>query len=360
MRTLETTALSRAFEIAADQVADGTAPWTIVGVADAEHVIGIRANPGAGAQAVDIDTVVLTASITKSLVATTMLQLVAEGRSVLTAPIEVVLERAVPTWPDAPDVPGMSPPAVTAWHLLSHTSGMPEIDLETLIATGATHADVVDQQLSAPLEAAPGSRFRYTTSTYDLIGELIAILDGRPYPGAIRARVLEPLEMADTTFDPRPAHGDRLVMPLASPAVGHPFPAPMAEAFTRLAAPGGGLWSTAPDLLRFGRAMLRGGELDGVRILPPVFTELMTREVTVDGIGAAEDPLVAAHYALGWGKPGVATPGSRAAFGHGGATGTRLWIDPDNDLVFVYLTGVWGFPTEPVDHVMQAVYAAVR
>ena len=131
------------------------------------------------------------------------------------------------------------------------------------------------------------------------------------------------------------------------------------DAFIGLRMAGGGLWSSAPDLLRFGRAMLRGGELDGARVLPRAHVELMTREVTVNGLGADPDPLLAHHYALGWGRPGVAAPGSRRAFGHGGVSGTDLWIDPEHDLVTVYLTGVWGYPQEPRDAVLNAVYASL-
>ena len=47
------------------------------------------------------------------------------------------------------------------------------------------------------------------------------------------------------------------------------------------------------------------------------------------------------------------------AFGHGGVSGTRLWIDPAYDLVYVYLTGSWGLPTAPIDAVQAAIYAAV-
>ena len=63
------------------------------------------------------------------------------------------------------------------------------------------------------------------------------------------------------------------------------------------------------DILRFGRAMLRGGELDGARVLSPAFVDLMTREVTVGGLGAREDVLRAEHYAIGWGKPRPGQPG---------------------------------------------------
>jgi CubicO group peptidase (beta-lactamase class C family) len=95
-------------------------------------------------------------------------------------------------------------------------------------------------------------------------------------------------------------------------------------------------------------------------VLAPAFLDLVTREVTVNGLGPAPDRLADDHYAIGWGKRGAASPASEAAFGHGGISGTRLWIDPAHDLVFVYLTGVWGLPNQPIDAVQNAVYAAVR
>ncbi len=109
--------------------------------------------------------------------------------------------------------------------------------------------------------------------------------------------------------------------------------------------------------------MLRGGELDGVRVLSPAMVALMTREVTAPvgaagGIGWNANPLAADHYALGWGTPRADTIASPRAFGHGGVSGTRLWIDPAYDLVYVYLTGSWGSPTAPIDAVQAAIYAA--
>ena len=83
---------------------------------------------------------------------------------------------------------------------------------------------------------------------------------------------------------------------------------------------GAGVWSTAGDLVRFGRAILRGGELDGVRVLPAPYVALMTREQTTGGIGANEDPLLLAHYALGWATPEPRTsPASPARSATGGS-----------------------------------------
>ena len=128
-----------------------------------------------------------------------------------------------------------------------------------------------------------------------------------------------------------------------------------------MALPSGGLWSSAADLVRLGRAMLGGGELEGVRVLPPAYVSLMTREQTVGSLAAVDDPLRAPHHALGWAKPDPRTdPASSASFGHSGTTGTRLWIDPLHDLVVVYLTGAQGFPHRLIDMTVEAVYAALR
>jgi CubicO group peptidase (beta-lactamase class C family) len=306
---------------------------------------------------VDVDAVCLLASITKPVVATGVMQLVAEGRVALTD----VIDRHVPEFA----APGK--PEVSVWHLLSQTSGIPDPDLWAMLAQGAGRAELVRFAATSPLRFEPGSRYEYVTSTFDLLATLIERVTGEPHPAYLRRSIFEPLGMADTAFDPWD-RGARVALPgvAAPPGSARSWePGPWTEqdlrAFTDLALPGGGLFSTAADLVRFGRAMLRGGELDGIRVLPPAFVELMTREQTFGGIGASADPIRANHYALGWGKPDPrATPGSPAAFGHGGATGTRLWVDPAHDLVFVYLSGVWGYPLRPIDVVMQAVYAALR
>ena len=86
----------------------------------------------------------------------------------------------------------------------------------------------------------------------------------------------------------------------------------------------------------------------------------MTREVTVNGLGAMGDPLEDEHYAIGWGKPGPANAASPSAFGHGGVTGTRLWVDPGHDLVFVFLSGIWAGADMLMDGVQLAVYGAIE
>ena len=111
--------------------------------------------------------------------------------------------------------------------------------------------------------------------------------------------------------------------------------------------------------------MLRGGELDGVRVLSPAMVALMTREVTAPGrrarpasAGTRTRSRPTTTRWAGARRARTRSPRPRA-FGHGGVSGTRLWIDPAYDLVYVYLTGSWGLPTAPIDAVQAAIYAAV-
>ena len=94
-----------------------------------------------------------------------------------------------------------------------------------------------------------------------------------------------------------------------------------------------GLFSTARDLSRFAQMLLRGGELDGTRVLSPATVE---RFIAPQRAGEATRSLgwdMVSSYALGKGR----TMSARS-FGHGGYTGTSLWIDPEHDLYVVLLS----------------------
>ncbi len=356
---LDPAALDRAFAIAARQVADGTVPFVILGVANAAGTIRLEAVPPKDGAPLGSAAVCLLASITKPIVTTAVMRLVQDGRFALTEPLA--------TW--LPDLSDAGHPPITAWHVLTHTTGLGEVDTELLLLQGADRAELLRRTIGLPQEAAPGSRFRYATCTFDLLAEAVERATETPFEQLLRAEVLDPLGMVDTRFDPRADLAARM----APVRVGGWDRAALTEArdpamaemllggFIGLRMAGGGLWSTAADLLRFGRAMLGGGELDGARVLAPAFVDLMTREVTgPGGLGTSTDRLLDEHYAIGWGKRGAASPASATSFGHGGMSGTRLWVDPEHDLVATYLSGVWGLPEQPIDAALSAVYAAVR
>jgi len=357
--TLDPEALDHAFAIAARRAQSGELPFVILGVANAAGTIRLEAvtAPG-GDRRVGADAVCLLASITKPIVATAALRLMAEGALGLRAPLADWL----------PELRDDTRRTLTAWHVLTHTTGIVEEDVEVMIRAGVDRDGLVARILAQQPASAPGSRYAYMTLPFELLALAMERATGEALPTILERTVLGPLHMADTVFEPRLAQAGRRA-PLTighwdgTRLVGSEDPrvaAALAERYTALRLAGGGLWSTAGDLLRFGRAMLRGGELDGERVLAPALVDLATREVTVDGLGRAEDRLQDEHYALGWGRPGLASPASPTAFGHGGLSGTKLWVDPAHDLVFVYLTASWGLPSAVIDEPFFAVYRATR
>jgi CubicO group peptidase (beta-lactamase class C family) len=344
--------LQLAFDVVADQVAGGALPSAVLAVADAEGTIRIEAFSGGDTTAPDA--IYLLASITKPMVATAVMQLVERGLLVLSSPVQRVIPEFQPA-AATPDQQGAS--VVTAHHLLTHTSGLVDIDAELLSRERPDRRRLLEIACTFPLRFAPGARFEYNSLSFVLLGELIRRLDGRDYPDALAADLFAPLAMTSMGFKPADRQrAVRSVMPGFPPEL-QPM---VAGFFDSMQAPGGGLWGSAADVVAFGRAMLRGGELDGHRVLGRPFVELMTRHQTA-GVVDAGPPPRAATYGLGWGLGALAgtMPGSVRAFGHGGATGTRLWIDPDAGLVIVYLTNDWTVGDAPSLAAIAAVYGAL-
>lgn len=343
--------LGPALDAVRGQVERGEVPVAILGVARRDRIVAIEAfGPRARP-----DSVVLIASITKPIVATAVMQLVEAGRLSLRTPIHHYLPEFEPL-PPGPNLPGRE--LVTAWHLLTHTSGI--VDPDGPPETPMTRAELLGYALRAPLRFVPGTRFEYASVTFYLLGELIRRLGGLDYPEYLAERIFRPLSMTDTTFVPAAIEPPERLLPVHFLGAPVDLQDEIARWFVGTAMPGGGLWSTAADLLTFGRAILAGGTLGGVRIVGRRSVELMTREQTA-GIREEGVPPRDPGYGLGWALAGLdgRLPVSRSAFGHGGATGTRLLVDPEADLVVVYLTTVWGADERHALEAVGAVAAAL-
>ncbi len=134
-----------------------------------------------------------------------------------------------------------------------------------------------------PLPYAPGERWLYHTPG-DVAGVLLSRMSGKSLEAVLRERIFEPLGMADASFHVPAAKRSRLaVMYTKEPGQERLIVADGAEN-TQLGAPpifesgGGGLVGTLDDFQRFGRMLLRQGELDGVRILSRKTVEAMTTD----------------------------------------------------------------------------------
>jgi CubicO group peptidase (beta-lactamase class C family) len=347
-----------AFALVERHVREGRIPGAVLGVARSAGDLRTEAFSPPDGPELTVESRFLIASITKPIVATAVMQLTAQGLLVLGDPVS----RYLPEF--APQAAGEGLPGgeiITTWHLLTHTSGLRDTLTGVVESGGATTAEKLFRQAcKGPLLFAPGTEYRYCSDTFYVLGELVRRLSGLPYPDYLQERIFGPLGMAATSFEAGSADDPRRA-PLFE--VGHDGPAPEAlvAAFVRLAHPGGGLWSSVPDLLRFGRAFLGGGSLEGKRILATPFVEMMTREQTAGMLEAGLPPREP-RYGLGWGKSGLSGDriGSPRQFDHGGATGTRLWVDPAHELVVAFLMNRWGEDDHFSLAAIQAVYGALE
>jgi CubicO group peptidase (beta-lactamase class C family) len=350
---LDPARLDRAFDVVARHVSDGRATYAALGVAGTDGPPRIasyhrdRTFESAPRTAI--------ASITKPITATAILQLVEAGKLVLTEPLTTYLPEFRPAPP--PDVTDRLEP-ITTWHVLTHTAGLTDASDSFLGSGIPTPARMLERVCRDPLRFAPGSAYAYCSDSFYLLAELVERLSGIAFRDYLTRRIFEPLGMPATSFDPRDDGPPSLPLEgtIGPPGLPNELVAPI---FIALAMPGGGLWSTPADVIRFGLAMLGGGTLDGARILGRPFVDLMTRDHTpfVDELDTGRSP----HYGLGWGRPGLqrGSPASPSAFGHGGASGSCLLVDPGHDLVVVYLRNDWGAPVTATDEAVQAVYGAL-
>lgn len=309
----------------------------VLGVATSTQTVRLEAHTRAGSlYTAAPDSVFLLASLTKPIVATAIMQLVQDGQLSLHTPVTAYL----------PEFDRSGKPPVTVWNLLTHTSGIGEIDWPTSLRQFPQRA--VSYQIACNFipDFAPGTRFQYSTLSFYVLAELISRLSGMPYPAFLQERIFQPLGMTDTSFDPRPAN--RMIPVEGITADSLLTREQVTDFFISFAMPGAGLWSTVPDLLKFGQALLNiAKDKPGApHLLSSSSLALMTREHTIGLYKLENGQAHLVHYGLAWRKgfaDGLeASPGSPYVFEHDGATGGELWLDPEWDLAFVFLTNAFG------------------
>ena len=323
-------------QILAGGVGAGTVPGAAAAYATRD---GLRFIGGAGFRCIasgdpiQMDSIFRIASMTKAITSVAALRFVDDGR----VGLDDEMRRYLPELGDRPVIEGFddagdpilrpSQRAMTLRQLLTHTAGFGYDFLNADLRRGV-EAGIVgdlfagdDTFLNAPLVRDPGTAWEYGINT-DWVGRLVEILSGESLADYCRTHIFEPLAMIDTTFEPTKEQCARLVTVHHRAVDGSlredPDEPPQKTSFD---SGGGGLYSTAADYLRFLQAILRGGELDGERIL----SEAMIEEAARDHIAPIRVPpirSVSGDFSAFLPRPAVErrlSPGAGSTAGRGGA-----------------------------------------
>jgi len=343
-------------------------------------------------------------SMSKPITSIALMQLYEKGLFQLNDPVH----RFIPAWEDlrvwidgtpsnfhttTPDRP------MEVRDLLTHTSGLTygwmqrtPVDAmyrrQGISSPKASLEDFCAGLADLPLMFSPGTQWAYSVAT-DVIGRLVEIISGQPFDEYLAENIFGPLGMTDTGFW---AEGDKAerVAPLYTVPSLSPFGVPEGaegddmfmlddsgsnspvRTKPTFLSGGGGLLSTMHDYHRFCSALLRGGELDGNRIIGPRTLVYMTQNHLSTGSDLAsmgqptfsESNYEGIGFGLGFSvvldSSRAAVIGSPGAYAWGGAASTLFWIDPAEQLIVIGMTQLMPSSAYPIrDELKPMVYGAI-
>jgi len=312
------------------------------------------------------DTMFRIASMSKAVTSVAVMILYEEGHFLLTDPVS----KFIPEF-ENPQVVQIDPdtgahtlvPArreITIRNLLNHTSGITYDDSPLgryykpagmtvgLTPTEGTIEQMIKKLGKLPLISHPGEEFHYGMSV-DVLGYLVEIISDMTLDEFLKQRIFIPLQMNDT----------HLILPKDKlPRLAKTYKytdGKMTESDIDLSylttqtyfSGGAGLVSTPSDYLRFAQMLLNMGQLDGVRILSRKTIELMTSNSIGDLYiwdSFEHNGIMGDKFGLGF---GIRTERGRydqleslGVFGWDGAFYTRFWIDPEEELVGIFMSQV--------------------
>ncbi len=323
----QTGALADIDDAVADGIRVGAFPGAVVVVGTRDTVLLAKGYghftystdsrvPGADSTIYDL------ASLTKVVATTASVMRLVEAEQ---------LDLDVPVQRYLPDFVGEEKEQVTVRHLLEHRSGLRAflpLNEQAATAEEARHL-VVTEELRWP----PGSRMEYSDLNAMLLGWIVESASGLSLDEYSAREVFEPLGMTQTRF--RPPRDSRPRIAPVGLWRGYVIAGELHDQnAVRLGGVSGhaGLYSTGMDLARYAQMYLKQGrDANGVQLFRPQTVQ----EFTERGYR---------HRSLGWEMNDTTEEGhtgrllSDSAFGHGGYTGTSIWIDPSRDLFVIVLT----------------------
>ena len=348
-----------------------------------------------GGAAIDQASLFRIASMTKPVTSIAFMMLLEEGKVALDTPVHRVLPefRGLGVYNGGGGgVPFATKPLTRPMlmvDLLRHTSGLTygfqnRSNIDAAMREGKLenwHGNLdLDGFVAAlgqlPLEFSPGTSWNYSVST-DVLGAVIARLEGKTLDQVFAERIFGPLGMHDTFFAVPADKIDRLTdcytfVPGKGKVMYDRGEKSAWSVMPKLLSGGGGLVSTTLDYHRFCRMLLGHGELEGTRIVGRKTLELMTMNQLPGGsdLAAMSQSLFseAANAGTGFGL-GFAVnldparsmvPGSVGEFYWGGMFSTAFFIDPVEQVSMVFMTQLSPSSVYPIRRELKTlIYAAL-
>jgi CubicO group peptidase (beta-lactamase class C family) len=258
-------------------------------------------------------------SMTKQFTAAAVLLLEERGKLKVNDPVKLY-------YPDAP----AAWDKITLYHLLTHTSGIPNHttfpEFESLSTSRTTPDQLVKTFSDRPLEFVPGSEMRYSNSGYVLLGAIIEKVSGTSYEKFVNENLFMPLGMRDSGYD-----SNQAIILLRAAGYGPGPNGPVNARYVDMTVPyaAGALYSTTEDLLRWERSLFGG----------KVLSKPSLKKMTTPGKG---------DYAFGL---EVSRQSGRSVIQHGGSINgfsSRLAYFPDDEVTIIALSNLRGSGADSV------------
>lgn len=310
-----------------EAIKEGQTPGAVVVAANSKQVLFARAfgdrQVEPTREPMTLDTVFDLASITKPVAtATSVMKLVDQGKISVDDPVAKYL----------PEFGVEGKEKILVSELLLHVGGLIP---DNSIRDYQNGPEVAWEKICAlSLRSEPGAKFSYTDVGFIVLGKLVEKVSGRGLDTFAKTEVFQPLGMTETGFNPPPQLCLRAAATESRYGKAMKGSVHDPRAFLLGGVAGhAGVFSTAADLLKYGRGMLALSKQAGSGVFSADTFQLMTRPRDVKS----------GTRTFGWDHRSPysrnrGTGFSDSAFGHGGFTGTVLWIDPDKDLVFIFLS----------------------
>jgi CubicO group peptidase (beta-lactamase class C family) len=177
-----------------------------------------------------------------------------------------------------------------------------------------------------------------------VVADIVQRLTGETISDFLRKEIFEPLGMKSTRLGVQGLAAERIVrvqIPDYQKASNFDW---NSDYWRKLGSPWGGMFSSPEDFAILCQVLLNGGSYGGVRLLSPAAVKMMTTNRLDDFPDLPEKVRRTEPWGLGWRMNHPGTPGSwgdllgRQVFGHTGATGTMVWLDPHTQRFAVLLT----------------------